>query len=129
MSSVGRSGKTNDMTPTFSRGADEPQPRDVRQAFGAVLEQIVLVLADVGQSEAVDVLLRLLRGRGIVEPDQRLAMNMLVKNREISRDGRHVERTRAMVRESKHLTSGSSRLEIAVAATTLLTRQRRFRLL
>ncbi len=56
ISSVFLPGKTNESTPTFSRAVPIKRRPLIRgQLFGPVLQQLVLVLADVGQTQAIDI--------------------------------------------------------------------------
>ena len=55
-------------------------------------------------AQAVDHALRLLRGGGVVEPDQRLAVDALLQDRKIAANGLHVERLRREIQAGKRLT-------------------------
>ncbi len=55
-----------------------------RQRVGGAVDVGVLVLVEM--REAVDHRLRLLRRRGVVEPDQRLAVDLLLQDREVAPD-------------------------------------------
>ena len=49
------------------------------------------IFARVEMGDAVDHGLRLLRGRGVVEPDQRLAVDIFVQDREVAAEDMRVE--------------------------------------
>ena len=61
-----------------------------REFVGGAMDVRILVPIEVHQ--AVDDGLRLLRGGGVVQPDQRPAVHILAKDGEVPSDGIHVER-------------------------------------
>ena len=62
------------------------------ERVGPAVDVGVVVGVEVG--DRVDHRLRLLRGRGVVEPGERLAVNLLVQDREVAADGGDVEEAR-----------------------------------
>ena len=66
------------------------------------------ILVSVEVTEAVDDALRLLGGRGIIQPDQRPAVHALPQNRKIPPDGLHVEDLRREVHARGLRVTGSS---------------------
>ena len=59
------------------------------QGVGAAVNVGIVVRIEI--RDGVDHALRLLRRRGIVEPHERLAVDLLIQDRKILADGRHVE--------------------------------------
>ena len=60
-----------------------------RQRVGAAVDVGIVMGVEVGQG--VDDGLRLLRRRGVVEPGERLAVDVVIEDREVAADGGNVE--------------------------------------
>ena len=67
--------------------------RPGRQGVGPAMD--VRVVLGVEARHGVDHALRLLRRRGVVEPGQRMPVNLLVQGGKLFANGRHVQRARA----------------------------------
>ncbi len=76
-------GRADEVAHLFARALEGPRGPLGQLVGGAMNVRIVAAVED---GSRVDDALRLLRGRGVVEPDERLAVHLLVQRREILPD-------------------------------------------